>query len=89
MLSEYVCAHIGQSRPNSGLGFHFPDCRVCTTFARQRGGGRNVQRCRGGLVFKAHRLCVSLNSRLESNDEEEEGPPSVNCVIINKYKVYK
>jgi len=32
---------------------------------------RNVQRFRGGLVFKAHRLCVSLNSRLESNKEEE------------------
>jgi len=32
----------------------------------------NVQRFRGGLVFKAHRLCVSLNSRLESNKEEEE-----------------
>ena len=27
---------------------------------------------RGGLVFKAHRLCVSPNSRLESNKEEEE-----------------
>ena len=25
----------------------------------------------GGLVFKAHNLCVSLNSRLESNKEEE------------------
>ena len=33
---------------------------------------RNVQRFRGGLVFKAHRLFVSLNSRLESNKEEEE-----------------
>ena len=31
-----------------------------------------MQRFRGGLVFKAHRLCVSLNSRLESNKEEEE-----------------
>jgi len=31
----------------------------------------NVQRFRGGLVFKAHRLCVSLNSRLESDKEEE------------------
>jgi len=31
-----------------------------------------VLRFRGGLVFKAHRLCVSLNSRLESNKEEEE-----------------
>ena len=33
-------------------------------------GLRNVQRFRGGLVFKAHRLCVSLNSRRESNKEE-------------------
>jgi len=33
---------------------------------------RNVQRFRGGLVFKTHRLSVSLNSRLESNEEEEE-----------------
>jgi len=31
-----------------------------------------VQRFRGGLVCKAHRLCVSLNSRLESNTAEEE-----------------
>ena len=37
----------------------------------------NVQRFRGGLVFKAHRLCVPLNSRLESNNEEEKkSPPS-------------
>ena len=28
-------------------------------------------RFRGGLVFKAHRLCVSLNSRLESDTEEK------------------
>ena len=33
---------------------------------------RNVQRFRGGLVFKAHRLCVSLNSRLGCNKEEDE-----------------
>ena len=33
---------------------------------------RNVQRFRGGLEFKEHRLCVSLNSRLEGNKEEEE-----------------
>jgi len=31
-----------------------------------------VQWFRGGLVFKVHRLCVSLNSRLESNKEEEK-----------------
>ena len=38
-------------------------------------GGRDYwerQHFRGGLVFKDHRLCVSLNSRLESNKEEEE-----------------
>ena len=32
----------------------------------------NVQRFQGGLVLEAHRLCVSLNSRLESNKEEED-----------------
>ena len=37
---------------------------------------RNVQRFRGGLAFKAHRLCVSLNSRLESNREEEKDDQS-------------
>ena len=31
-----------------------------------------MQRFRGGLVFKAQRLYVSLNSRLESNKEEED-----------------
>ena len=31
-----------------------------------------MKRFRGGLVFKAHRLFVSLNSRLESNKEEGE-----------------
>ena len=36
------------------------------------GGTRDAHRFRGGLVFKAHRLCVSLNSRLESNQEKRE-----------------
>ena len=31
-----------------------------------------VQRFRGGLVCKAHRLCVSINSRLESNKDEKK-----------------
>jgi len=31
--------------------------------------------CRGGLVFEAHRLFVSLNSRLDSDKEEEEDVP--------------
>ena len=30
-----------------------------------------MQRFRGGIAFKAHRLCVPLNSRLESNQEQE------------------
>ena len=33
--------------------------------------GRKMQRLRGGLVFKDHRPCVSLNSRLEGNKEED------------------
>ena len=33
--------------------------------------GGDVQQFRGGLVFKAHRLCASRNSRLESNEEEK------------------
>jgi len=37
----------------------------------------NKCRFRGGLVFKSHRLFVSLNSRLESNNEEEEEEGSV------------
>jgi len=45
-----------------------------------------VKRFRGGLVFKAHSLFVSLNSRLESNKEEEEegtvscGTPRRSCL---------
>ena len=31
-----------------------------------------MQRFRGVIVFKAHRLCVSLNSRLESNIRRSE-----------------
>jgi len=33
-------------------------------------------RFRGGLVFKAHRLFVSLNPRLESNREEGDPVPA-------------
>ena len=60
------------------------DTILITLYADFRGPGRfvvhqvayvlhrNVQRFRGGLVFKAHRLGVSLNSRLESKKKEEE-----------------
>ena len=30
-----------------------------------------MKRFRGGLIFEAHRLCESLNSRLESDEEEK------------------
>jgi len=41
-----------------------------------------VQRFRGGLVFKAHRLCVSLNSRLEGNKEEENVASSGKDLVV-------
>jgi len=47
------------------------NCYAITNFLGfNKNKHRNVQRLRGGLVFKAHRLSVSLNSRLESNQEE-------------------
>jgi len=39
-------------------------------FGGSRDSGEGAERFRCGLVVKAHRLCVSLNSRLESNKEE-------------------
>jgi len=48
-----------------------PGLKTCSRVGPQE-VHRNDQRFRVGLVFKAHRLCVSLNSRLESNKEEEE-----------------
>jgi len=47
-------------------------CAECRFSIEEQLLYRNVQRFRGGLVSKAHRLCVSLNSRLESNKEEED-----------------
>ena len=45
-----------------------------------------MQRFQGGLLLEAHRLCVSLNSRLESNEEEEKflgrTPPDLR--VMNK-----
>ena len=46
----------------------------CTSTAALPPSTPNVQRFRGGLVFKAHRLCASLSSRLESNKEKEDTP---------------
>ena len=44
-----------------------------------------MQRFRGGLVFKAHRLRVSLNSRLESNKERErEEGHTVELVFLDE-----
>ena len=49
--------------------------------------GRNVQRFRGGLAFKAHRLCVSLNSRLENNKKKQRrsGWQSVACRVATQH----
>jgi len=49
---------------------------------------RNVQRFRGGLVSKAHRLCVSLNSRPES-DNNEEGWGLVALVVRRQAQLLK
>jgi len=48
------------------------DRQQVTRRRRMRRTHRNVQRFRGGLVFKAHRLCVSLNSRRESNNQKKK-----------------
>jgi len=68
-------AHVTQSRPDSGLGFQAQVLKTFQVVPSSLDSGEqllhsNVQQFRGGLVFKAHRLCVSLNSRLESNKEE-------------------
>ena len=47
-----------------------PNCTMCLQLL-----SRNVERSRRGLVFKAPILVVSLNSRLESNKEEEKNVP--------------
>ena len=36
-----------------------------------------MQRFRGGLVFTSHRLCVSINSRLESNEMKKKAEEDV------------
>jgi len=41
--------------------------------------GFRTFRC--GLVFEAHRLCISFNSRLESNKEEEEEDSATNTLV--------
>ena len=73
-------SQLGSNRPNSKApenSFPIPGGNCSTDTGRRRvlepfSLLRNVQRFRGGLVFKARRLCVSLNSRLESNKEEED-----------------
>jgi len=44
---------------------------------------RKVQRFRGGLVVKAHRLCASLNFWLESNKEEERSLQSPETLQVS------
>jgi len=45
---------------------------ICVSVWGHDHHGSYVQRFRSGLAFKAHKLCVSLNFRLQSNKEEEE-----------------
>jgi len=70
--AAYVCVVPWSEFPIVPSYSHYPDRE--TLIPRWPTGGRNVQRFRGGLVVKAHRLCVSLNSRLESNKEEYSAP---------------
>ena len=37
-------------------------------------------------MFKAHRLCVSLNSRLESNKEEERRPSELGVELVDLFE---
>ena len=74
-----LCGGVGGCAGGGGLrGGYEPDvmspCDVSVRNLRTT-TSHNVQRFRGGLVFKAHRLSVSLNSRLESNKEEEKKYP--------------
>jgi len=59
---------------DDGLDFQVDVLQPSKVFPSSRARSREhrVQRFRRGLVSKAHRLCVSLNSRLESHKEEEE-----------------
>ena len=56
-------------------GLHIP--HVLLHEKGGKGNYINMQRFRGGLVFKAHILCVSLNSRLDSNKEEADSGGAV------------
>ena len=60
-------SHLGEGAFNRLRGRSCPDISSLEQLLQ-----RNVRRFRGGLVIKAQRLCVSLNSRLESNKEEEK-----------------
>ena len=65
----------GPSRRRHGhflLSYDLVAGATWTRSERGEGPAANIQWFRGGLVVKAHRLCVSLNSRLESNKEEED-----------------
>ena len=67
----------------SGFGVWGLGCGVEDLGLRIEGGQplhRNVQRFRGGLVFKAHILCASLNSRLESHKKEEK----MTCLVVRE-----
>ena len=58
-----------------------PQARSTSDQGEEQPFYRNVKRFRDGLVFKARRLCVSLNSRREREEEKhltdmERGSPT-------------
>ena len=55
------------------LLLRIPRVRTCVhSYLRTTLAKVHRVRFRGGLVFEAHRLCASLDSRLESNNKEEK-----------------
>ena len=70
-LSPLFLASLSLSSFLASFSLAFLSRLSLTWSGREILASSNVQRFRGGLVVKAHRLCVSLNSRLQSNKVEE------------------
>ena len=66
--------------------------KIGSTAREQNQFHRNMPRLRGGLAFKARKLCVSLNSRLESNNEEglhqEWSPSKVDTHLLASHTLF-
>ena len=76
--SRLLFRYRGALRKAIAEGKNYPNPGATTR--QEFGGGlavQHLQRFRGGLVFEAHRLCVSLNSKRESNTQEKKSSTSV------------